>query len=129
MIILVLCLIVSIISFIIGRNVDSDGIEISCGFLFICSLITFLSFSVFALFAHSSYLKQKELSKYEMTYKVIMSSINNDEIATSLLAEDIIEYNNSIIEGRMAMDNKVMSFYHYDFYYDLPLIEIEKGEN
>jgi hypothetical protein len=81
------------------------------------------------MFAHSSYFKQKELSKYEMTYKVIMDSINDDKIATSILAEDIIEYNNSIIDGRMAMDNKVMSFYHYDFYYDLPLIEIEKGEN
>lgn len=44
-------------------------------------------------------------------------------------AEDIIEYNNSIIEGRIAMDNEVISFYNYDFYYDLPLIEVEEGEN
>ncbi len=129
MIILVICLIVSIISYIIGHYIDSDEIEISCGFLFICSTFIFLLLSVMAISAHNSYLKQQELSKYEITYKVIMNSINDDEIATSILAKDIIEYNNSIIEGRIAMDNEVISFYNYDFYYDLPLIEVEKGEN
>lgn len=129
MIILVICLIVSIISYIIGRCIDSDEIEISCVFLFICSTFIFLLLSVMAISVHSPYLKQKELSKYEITYKVIMNSINDDEIATSILAEDIIEYNNSIIEGRIAMDNEVISFYNYDFYYDLPLIEVEKEEN
>lgn len=129
MIILVICLIVSIVSYIIGRYTDSEEIEISCGFLFICSTFIFLLLSVMAISAHNSYFKQQELSKYEITYKVIMNSINDDEIATSILAEDIIEYNNSIIEGRIAMDNEVISFYNYGFYYDLPLIEVEKGEN
>lgn len=128
MIILVICLIVSIISYIIERYIDSEEIAISCIFLSIWSTFIFLLLSVMAISAHNSYFKQQELSKYEMIYKVIMNSINDDEIATAILVKDIIEYNNSIIEGRIAMDNEVISFYNYNFYYDLPLIELEDYE-
>lgn len=73
----------------------------------------------------SDYSETQEYNKLNERYKTIVYACNSGKNNIVSLTGDIAEYNSEILNGRMAMDNIWFSLYNYDFYYDLPLIELE----
>lgn len=71
------------------------------------------------------YSETREYNKLYERYKTIVYACNSDKNNIVSLTGDIAEYNSEILNGRMAMDSIWFSLYNYDFYYDLPLIELE----
>lgn len=100
----------------------------------IISAIVFLSscISVAAIFAlicvtvsvKTDYFRDREYNELNEKYKAIMQIYDSDKDNIVFLTSEISEHNAEVINGRMAMDSLCFSLYNYDFYYDLPLIEL-----
>lgn len=80
---------------------------------------------IVAIVVHIPINRKQELTEYEQTYYVITQMINNNDNAVITLTSQIAEYNADVLKGRMMQDSKMLSILDYDFYYDLPLIELE----
>lgn len=76
------------------------------------------------IFVHIPFCKNWRLLEYKQTYITITQTINTDVNNTIILADKITEYNSDILKGRMMQDSIWFSALEYDFYYDLPLIEL-----
>lgn len=89
----------------------------------IAGVITFVMIIV-AIVVHIPINRKQELTEYEQTYYVITQMIDNNDNAVITLTSQIAEYNADVLKGRMMQDSKMFSILDYDFYYDLPLIEL-----
>ena len=69
-------------------------------------------------------LSQKQLTyqQYELQYQVISAKLKDSEENYFLLASEINEYNNDILEDRYWADNLWVNWYHKGLIKDLPLI-------
>lgn len=98
------------------------------------SAIAFLSscISVTAIFVlicvtvsvKTDYFRDRKYNELNEKYKAIMQIYDSGKDNIVSLTSEISEYNAEVINGRMAMDSLCFSLYNYDFYYDLPLIEL-----
>lgn len=86
---------------------------------------TFCALVFISAWIKSDYSETREYNKLDERYKTIVYACNSDKNNIVCLTGDIAEYNSEILNGRMAMDSIWFSLYNYDFYYDLPLIELE----
>lgn len=89
----------------------------------IAGVITF-GMIIVAIVVHIPINRKQELTEYEQTYYVITQMIDNNDNAVITLTSQIAEYNADVLKGRMMQDSKMFSILDYDFYYDLPLIEL-----
>lgn len=80
---------------------------------------------LFIILSHNDYLIESSKIKYEQQYKALTAAIEKNEQNLILLADDIAEYNSGIINGRRAMNDFWLKDFNYDFYEDLPLIDLE----
>jgi len=85
-------------------------------------ITTFMLIS--CIFVHIPFCKNQRLIEYEQKYITITQAINTDVSNIIILADQIAEYNSDILKGRMMQDSKYFNVLNYDFYYDLPLIEL-----
>ena len=79
---------------------------------------------IVAIIVHIPINRKQELTEYEQTYYVITQMIDNNDKAVITLTSQIAEYNADVLKGRMMQDSKMLSILDYNFYYDLPLIEL-----
>ena len=82
-------------------------------------------FIVVAVVVEVPYFKERKRMEFEQKYQSIMFCIEHEKIGTTSLASDISEYNSEVIRGRMDQNSAWFSVITYDFYEELPLIEIE----
>lgn len=85
---------------------------------------TVLAMFVTCIIMHIPHFKKVELMKYEQRYNSISYVINNYTSNVISLTEEISKYNSDVLKGRMWQDSFWLSALEYDFYYDLPLIEL-----
>ena len=76
------------------------------------------------IFTHIPFCKNQELIEYKQKYISITQAINTDVSNTIILADQIAKYNSDVLKGRMMQDSVWFNWLDYDFYYDLPLIEL-----
>lgn len=131
MIIFIMILITVLLSLVayVGLNSYSFDIlgEVFCLLAIIAGVITSIMIIV-AITVHIPINRKQELTEYEQTYYVITQMIDNNEKAVITLTSQIAEYNADVLKGRMMQDSKMLSILDYDFYYDLPLIELDNED-
>lgn len=71
--------------------------------------------------------RQVKYQQYELQYQVISAKLKDNEGNYYLLASEINEYNNAILEDKYWADNLWVNWYHNGLIKDLPLIGEEKG--
>lgn len=126
MLLLIILAVIAVLSFYIAYKTCFDGISgILSPLVGICAAVAFAVFFILALNAHSNFCRECELTEYEERYKAIAYSCQSNPENVVILSKEIAEYNSDVLKGRIEMDNFWLSFFDYDFYYDLPLIETE----
>lgn len=126
MLLLIILAVIAVLSFYIAYKSYCDGIVGMIALLVgLCATAAFAIFFVLALSAHSNFERECKLTEYEERYKAIAYSCQSNPENVVTLSEEIAEYNSDVLKGRIEMDNFWLSFFDYDFYYDLPLIETE----
>lgn len=129
MIIVVLCCIAILLGIIGYMCVDNynDAVSVLGVGSMICSVIVggiALAMIIICISMHIPHFKKVELMKYQQRYNSISYVINNYTSNVISLTEEISEYNSDVLKGRMWQDSFWLSALEYDFYYDLPLIEL-----
>ena len=129
MIIVVLCCIAILLGIIGYMCVDNYNDAVSAlGFVsmlsgvIVCAIV--LVMFVICIAVNIPYFKKVELMKYQQRYNSISYVINNYTSNVISLTEEISEYNSDVLKGRMWQDSFWLRCLGYDFYYDLPLIEL-----
>ena len=126
MFLLIILAVIAVLSFYIAYKTYLDGVVGSILLLVgISATCVWTVFFILALSVHSDFNRECELTEYEERYKAVAYSCQVHPENTVILSKEIAEYNSDVLEGRLAMDNFWLSFFDYDFYYDLPLIETE----
>ena len=124
-IMILITVLLSLLAFVTLNNYKFEIISLTSLLLaIIASVITFIMIVV-AIAVHIPINRKQQLTEYEQTYYVITQMIDNDDKAVITLTSQISGYNASVLKGRNMMDNKLFSVLDYDFYYDLPLIELQ----
>ena len=127
MIIFIMILITVLLFLVAYVGLDSYSFEIvgmiSVLLGIIVGVITSIMIIV-AIIVHIPINRKQELTEYEQTYYVITQMIDNNDNAVITLTSQIAEYNADVLKGRMMQDSKMLSILDYNFYYDLPLIEL-----
>ena len=128
MIIFIMILITVLLSLLAFVTLDNYKFE-TIGFIsllltIIAGVITFIMIAEI-IAVHTPINRKKKLTEYEQTYYVITQMIDNNDKAVITLTSQIAEYNADVLKGRMMQDSKMFSILDYDFYYDLPLIELQ----
>lgn len=124
-ILIILAVIVAASIFYLKSKNTNDIIECIAITASILSGGTFCALVFISAWIKSDYSETRGYNKLYEQYKTIVYACNSDKNNIVPLTGDIAEYNSEILNGRMAMDNIWFSLYNYDFYYDLPLIELE----
>lgn len=126
MLLLIILAVIAILGFYIAYKTYLDGVAgILSLFVGICATVAFAAFFVLALSVHSNFERECKLTEYEERYKAIAYSCQSNPENVVILSKEIAEYNSDVLKGRLEMDNFWLSFFDYDFYYDLPLVETE----
>lgn len=128
--IILLILFIAVILFLIAGKLDYHGFETIS---FICGLLGIIasSFALVALilgiYVHIPLSVKGARAKYEQRYNSINYVLNNYTGTRNIvsLTEEISDYNSEVITGRMIMDSFWLKELDYNFYYELPLIELE----
>lgn len=127
MIIFIMILITVLVSLLASVTLNSYKFEIisliSLLLGIVAGVITFIMIVV-AIAVHIPICRKQKLTEYKQTYSVINQMIANDNSAVLTLTSQIAEYNTDVLNGRMMQDNNLFNVLDYDFYYDLPLIEL-----
>ena len=98
---------------------------------FICLLLSLITgvvttiMIIVAVTCHIPFNRNQKLTEYQQTYYAITQVISNNDNAVITLTSQIAEYNANVLKGRMMQDSKMLGIFDYDFYYDLPLIELQ----
>lgn len=124
-ILIILALIVAASIFYLKSKNTDDIIECIAVVAIALSGGAFCALVFVSAWIKSDYSETQEYNKLNERYKTIVYACNSDKNNIVSLTGDIAEYNSEILNGRMAMDSIWFSLYNYDFYYDLPLIELE----
>ena len=126
MLLMIILAVIAVLGFYIAYKTYLDGIA---GILSLLGGIgatgALAVFFVLALCVHSNFNRECKLTEYEERYKAIAYSCQSNPENVVILSKEIAEYNSDVLKGRLEMDNFWLSFFDYDFYYDLPLIETE----
>ena len=130
MIIVIMVCIVVLLSLVayVGLNSNSYSFNtvgiVFCLSAIVVGVIMFIMV-IECVSVHTPIVRKQKLAEYEQTYSAISQMINNNDNAVVTLTSQIAEYNADVLKGRMMQDNILFSCLDYDFYYDLPLIELK----
>lgn len=124
-IMILITMLLSLLAFVNLNNYESETIGIiSCVLGVVVGVITFFMI-IACITIRMPIIRKQKLIEYEQTYSAISQMINNNDNAVVTLTSQIAEYNADVLKGRMMQDSKMLSILEYDFYYDLPLIELK----
>ena len=125
MLLLIILAVIAVLGFYIASKVYDDiaqFLSISVG---VVAIDAWVFFFILALIVHNDFIRERRLTEYEERYNAIAYSCQSHPENMVILSQEIAEYNSDVLNGRLEMDNFWLSFFDYDFYYDLPLIETE----
>ena len=124
--IILISIIVTVLFWIVAVKTDhhNDAISaIACILGIIGGVITIILICA-ACAVHTPMSRNMAYNTYTQRYNSIMYALENSPENVRLLTTEISDYNSEVFNGRMMMDSKLFSVLDYDFYYDLPLIDI-----
>lgn len=125
-IMILITVLLSLLAFVTLNNYKFEGIGLILVILgVVVGVITFIMIIAF-IAVRIPINRKQQLAEYEQTYYVITQMIDNNDNAVITLTSQIAEYNADVLKGRMMQDSKMLSILDYDFYYDLPLIELKE---
>ena len=104
---------------------DFETIGSICLLLSIITGVITAIMIISAISCHIPFNRNRKLTEYQQTYYAITQVISNNDNAVITLTSQIAEYNANVLKGRMMQDSKMLGIFDYDFYYDLPLIELQ----
>ena len=131
MIIFIMILITVLLSLVAYVGLNSYSFEIVGMISLLSGIVVGVITSIMiivAIVVHIPMNRKQKLTEYEQTYYVITQMIDNNDKAVITLTSQIAEYNAYVLKGRMMQDSKMFSILDYDFYYDLPLIELDNED-
>lgn len=114
-----------LLAFVTLSNYKFEIVGIISVVLGIVACVITLIAIITAIVVHIPINRKQQLTEYEQTYYVITQMIDNNDNAVITLTSQIAEYNADVLKGRMMQDSKWFNVLEYDFYYDLPLIELK----
>lgn len=121
MLIIFLCIVAIIAGYLMfDRISDTVGVGLMMlggGFLLI--------FGIFFIVAHIPTIEANTKTQYEEKYKAVMYILQNDKIPGSDIISQISQYNSDILQRRRYNASIWFKDYTFDFYDELPLIELE----
>ena len=125
--ILVFLTIITVLFLVIGVkcNIKHELIALTLCFLSVVIGMFLLGFSILAIMTKVPYFREQKKIEFEQRYQSIMFCIEHENFGTTSLASNIAEYNSKVLIGRMDQNSAWFSVITYDFYDDLPLIEME----
>lgn len=108
----------------VKTNYSNDIISgIACILGVIGAVITFI-FICCVISVRTPMLRNREYNKYTQRYNSIVYALEDSPENVRLLTTEISDYNSEVLNGRMMMDSKMFGILDYDFYYDLPIIDV-----
>ena len=124
--ILVLLTILTVLFLVIGVkcNIKHELIALTLCVLSAVIGVILLGLSIVAIIIKVPYVREQGKIDFEQRYQAIMFCIEHENFGTTSLASDIAEYNSEVLRGRMDQNSAWFSVITYDFYEELPLIEI-----
>lgn len=125
--ILLVSIIITVLFFVVAvkTNHDNDTISaISCILGIIGAVITLILICA-VISVRIPMSRNKMYNSYIQRYNSIMYALEDSPGNVRLLTTEISDYNTEVLNGRMMMDSKMFGILDYDFYYDLPLIELK----
>ena len=125
MLLLIILAVIAVLGFYIASKAYDDIAQLLSISVGVVAIDAWAFFFILALIVHNDFIRERRLTEYEEQYKAVAYSCQVHPENTVILSKEIAEYNSDVLEGRLAMDNFWLSFFDYDFYYDLPLIETE----
>lgn len=124
-ILIILAVIFSVSVYYLKTRLENN--EIISAIVFLSSCVSVAAIFVLicvAVSVKTDYFRDIKYNELNEKYKAIMLIYDYDKGNIVSLTSEISEYNAEVINGRMAMGSLWFSLYNYDFYYDLPLIEL-----
>ena len=124
MIILAILILICVLSALIAEKKESITalmiffFSLAVGILSLAALIT-VNLSVFEL---------HEKIELEETYTTLDCLLKSDKNNCIVLSKEISEYNTTVKQGRELLNNFWFKDYQYEFWNDIPLIELEDYE-
>lgn len=96
-----------------------------CFILAICIGASFVACIALYIGAHMRFNERDARIKLEEQYKTINYILENDKIPGSDIIEQVTEYNSTILTKRYYNSISLLEPYTFDFYDELPLVELE----
>ena len=124
-IMILITVLLSLLAFVTLDNYRFEAFGLTSLLLGIVAGVITVIIIAMAISVHMPINKKQKLTEYEQTYYVITQMIDNNDNAVITLTSQIAEYNADVLKGRMMQDSKMLSILDYDFYCDLPLIELK----
>lgn len=125
--ILFILLILTGLFIIIETKCDKKHDYIALLFCILSAVVGMILFGfiVVAVIVEVPYFKERKRMEFEQRYQSIMFCIEHEKVGATSLASDIAQYNLDVLQGRRDQNSIMFSFTSYDFYDDLPIIELE----
>lgn len=126
MLIIAICVVVAIIFSIIAIS----GREKMIGFIaFPIVALTVMGCEALNIYIHKSNMKA-EMARIEVEerYNILSKGIKENPENYLIMADDIIEYNTEVKKGQYRLQNVWTKDFEYEFWKEMPLIEIESSE-
>ena len=125
MLLLIILAVIAVLGFYIASKAYDDIAQLLSISVGVVAIGVWAFFFILALIVHNDFIRERRLTEYEERYNAIAYSCQSHPENMVILSQEIAEYNSDVLKGRLEMDNFWLSFFDYDFYYDLPLIETE----
>ena len=127
MIILIL-IIITVLLFVLAVETFeiSDYISAPAFILGVIGICVTLALICVAIGTHIPMSRNAKYTEYTQRYNSIMYALENSSENIISLTSEMSDYNSEVLNGRMIMDSKLFSILGYNFYYDLPLIDINE---
>lgn len=127
MLILGIHVIAFLLCIVVIKKLSWDTIPgLVCFLLAICIGASFVTCVTLYIGAHMVCFKRNARTKLEEQYKAINYILENDKIPGSDIIEQVTEYNITILTKRYYNSISLLEPYTFDFYDELPLIELEE---
>ena len=108
-----------------GWNSDLEIFGVICILIDVFLIAIFLGMLFICVRVHIPYYRALELTRYEQRYSALEYAIKTNPDNVMTLTSEISDYNSEILNGRLKQDSIWFGILEYDFYHDLPLIQLE----
>jgi|GEM_PF-4060175 len=128
MILLIIFAVVAVVGFvttyILSKKYHLDLVPVITASIAGLSVCAAIVCAVLVVIVKIDYNRETAFINAREKYSAIMMTLKQDDQNVLLLAGEIAEYNAYVLNGRRAMRNPWICDFDFDFYEDLPLVEV-----